>query len=80
MTPEELGALFAGMGSEEQARFFNGIAASTKTWPHGKGYSYGELQWCYLRDDMMKPENAEGRAVWQSISAFALLHSWEAAA
>lgn len=77
MTPEEVGRAFASMPTDGQARFWNGVAAETRSWPNNAGYAYGEMQWCWLRDEMLKPENAEGMAALQSISAWALFHAWE---
>jgi len=65
------------MGSDEQAEFWDGVAASTQGWPDGAGYGYGERQWCALRDEMLKSEHAEGLAALQSISAWMLLHAWK---
>ena len=76
LTPQELGAVFANMASDEQAEFWNGVADATKAWPDNHGYSYGEAQWCALRRDMLKPENKEGLAAAQSWCAWMLLHAW----
>jgi len=78
LTPEELGTIFADMPSDEQARFFNGVATATAQWPQGRGYGYGEMQWCRLFDEMRRePSEREGLAVIQSMSTFALLHAWD---
>ncbi len=76
VTASELGKVFANMDDHEQAQFWNGVAAGVIEWPEGRGYSYGEMQWCYLRDTLLKPENKEGLAVLQSLSAWVLLHAW----
>lgn len=76
ITPADLGHLFAGLDTEEQAQFWDGVAAATKQWPDGRGYSYGEMQWCYLRNTLLEPEHSEGFAALQSLSAWVLLHAW----
>ena len=78
LTAEELGRVFASMNTEEQAQFFNGVAKGVAEWPNNRGYSDGEMQWCYWRDEMLKPENSAGLAVIQSMCAFILLHAWDA--
>ena len=76
LTPSDIGRVFAGLDTEEQAQFWDGVAAATQQWPDNRGYSCGEVQWCYLRDSLLEPQHSEGFAALQSLSAWVLLHAW----
>lgn len=43
----DMGRAFASMHSEDQAQFFNGIAAEVKSWKKPGGF-----QWAYIREDL----------------------------
>ena len=47
MSAFDMGRAFAELHSHEQAQFFNGIAAETKTWEKTAGF-----QWCMMRADL----------------------------
>ncbi len=63
LTPTELATLFADMGSDEQAQFFNALKPITDV--------YGGLGWCgqcaYLKDDL----DAGGRDVLATLAGHA---------
>lgn len=50
ITPEIVAELFAGLGSDEQARFFNHVAAVASVWKNG-GLPM-QLQWITEEDGL----------------------------
>ena len=62
-TPEELAELFAGLDSEEQARFFNQIAKVASKW---RGPFEMQLQYITDEDNL----SLSGRRVMQSIGEY----------
>ena len=65
VTPELLAELFAGMGSDEQARFFNHVDKVASTWRGGGGLS---MQLQYVTDD--DGLTLGGRRVMQAIGDY----------
>jgi hypothetical protein len=47
LTPRILGKLFAEMGSDQQAEFFDEAAAVAEGWG-----AMGEVQWLYVREEL----------------------------
>ena len=60
-TPETTAEMFCSMGSDEQAQFFVEVTKIAETWE--KGYSGGELQWCYMGRDANEEQKEAIRTV-----------------
>lgn len=73
ITPEMMAQAFWSLGSDGQAAFFNAlhdvIEEDHKANP--SAYSLGEAQWCWLRNDLDRPENRRGKLMHMALSAFA---------
>ena len=67
ITPELAAAAFWAMSSDEQAAFFAALAAEVKKTE--SAYGYGEMQWCYMVDDIRKDKEAS--RMYMALSAFA---------
>ena len=65
-TPEIVAELFANMDSEEQAKFFNHVAAISTTWRLGEGSLCMQMQ--YITDD--DGLTLAGRRVMQMIGEY----------
>lgn len=74
LTPEELGLVFAHMASDEQAQFWNGVAEGAAEYA---GPMQVDIQWLSVRDELLKPDNADGLAALQGLCAWMLLHAWQ---
>jgi hypothetical protein len=72
LTPEMLAQAFWAMGSDMQVAFFDELAAIIKK-DHCDGntsaYSLGELQWFFVGDELLKPNNKQARDLLMSMSA-----------
>lgn len=64
LTTEEIAKAFIGMGSDDQAKFFNICAEEIKTWDAGL-----EFQMQYVTDDKILTK--EGRDVMRVIGEYA---------
>lgn len=73
LTPEILAKAFWAMGSDGQAAFFDalGKVVEEDNLNNSKSYSYGELQWCYLKDELRKPGMERANKMHMALSAFA---------
>jgi len=73
LTPEILAKAFWAMGSDGQAAFFDalGKVVEEDNLTNTKSYSYGELQWCYLKDELRKPGMERANKMHMALSAFA---------
>ncbi len=61
ITPRVMAEAFWGMTDNEQAQFFAELHdVITTTSPHA--YSLGEMQWCYLSDELNKNAKAKEMA------------------
>lgn len=73
LTPEILAKAFWMLGSDGQADFFDALGAvieeDNKT--NKRSYSYGEMQWCYLKDELRKPGRERANNMHMALSAFA---------
>lgn len=73
ITPEIMAKAFWQMSSGQQAQFFDCLGAvieeDNKTNKHA--YSYGELQWCYLKGSLREPGRERANNVHMALSAFA---------
>ena len=67
LTPEVMAQAFWEMDSIQQAAFFSALAKEVKKTP--SAYSYGEMQWCILQDELKK--DPEAMRMYMSLSAFA---------
>lgn len=73
LTPEIMAKAFWAMGSDGQAEFFDhlGKVVEQDNLTNSKSYSYGELQWCYLKDELRKPGMERANNMHMALSAFA---------
>lgn len=70
ITPELMAKAFWAMDTVEQANFFEALANHIQAdSPHA--YSFGELQWCYLRDELRKPGREQANNMHMALSTFA---------
>jgi hypothetical protein len=70
VTPDILAKAFWSMDTVQQADFFEALAKEIQTKsPHA--YSFGELQWCYLKDELREPGRELANNMHMSLSAFA---------
>lgn len=72
LTPEILAQAFWSMESTLQAAFFDELAAVIKRdLEDGNkcAYSLGELQWFYVGDELLKPENKQARDMLMTMAA-----------
>ena len=70
ITAEVLANAFWNMDTAQQADFFEELAKRIQSQsPHA--YSYGEMQWCYLKDEMRKPGRELANKMHMALSAFA---------
>ena len=67
LTPQLMAEAFWAMDSQQQADFFAALADAVKRTQGA--YGYGEMQWCYMRDDIRK--NKEASNMYMALSAFA---------
>jgi len=77
VTPEIMAQAFWAMKSTEQIKFFSELAKvikeDEKINPHA--YSLGELQWCYMAEDMKKKENQEAKDMLMTMASFLYWHA-----
>ncbi|MEE4652798.1 hypothetical protein V2L06_20445 [Pseudomonas alliivorans] len=70
ITPDLLAKAFWGMDTQQQADFFESLAAHIqKESPHA--YGFGEMQWCWLQDELRQPGREEANQMHMALSAFA---------
>ena len=81
LTPEMMAQAFWDMGSDLQIAFFDELAAIIQR-DHRDGnssaYSLGELQWFFVGDDLLKPENKQARDMLMTMAAPLYLHTLRA--
>ena len=77
VTPEIMAQAFWSMGSDEQIKFFSELAKvireDHKT--NTSAYNLGELQWCYMAEDMKKKENQESKDMLMTMASFLYWHT-----
>ena len=66
-SPEELAVAFATMGSDDQAEFFNAVAAEVEGWPNGMSSWVMQLQ--YINTDEGLTD--EARHIMETIGEYA---------
>lgn len=80
--PALLAELFWSLGSDEQVEFFAHLAEVVKA-DHAGGnssaYSLGELQWLYVGEELLKPEQKKARDMLMTMAAPLFLHTLRAA-
>lgn len=70
ITPEVVAKAFWGMDTQQQADFFESLAAHIEsTSPHA--YGFGEIQWCWLQDELRQPGRETANKMHMALSAFA---------
>lgn len=82
LTPAMLAEAFWGFDSIDQAKFFAHLAEVVKA-DHAGGnssaYSLGELQWLYVGEELLKPEQKKARDMLMTMAAPLFLHTLRAA-
>lgn len=73
ITPELLAKAFWAMHCDQQADFLDALGAEIEAdhITNKHSYSYGELQWCYLKDELRRPGRERANNVHMALSAFA---------
>lgn len=73
LTPAVLARAFWAMDAVQQADFLEELAKviSSEVSPHAVTYSLGELQWCYLKDELRQPGRELANQMHMALSAFA---------
>jgi hypothetical protein len=68
---------FWAMGSTEQIKFFSELANVIKEdhKTNKSAYSLGQLQWCYMAEDMKKKENKEAKEMLMTMASFLYWHT-----
>lgn len=70
ITPEVLANAFWNMDTTQQADFFEALANRIEVAsPHA--YGFGEMQWCYLQDELRRPGREQANKMHMALSAFA---------
>ncbi|KAB0489723.1 hypothetical protein [Pseudomonas vancouverensis] len=70
ITPEILAKAFWGMDTQQQADFFESLANHIEaSSPHA--YGFGEMQWCFLQDELRRPGREQANKMHMALSAFA---------
>lgn len=70
ITPEVLAKAFWAMDTTQQADFFQSLAEHIETVsPHA--YGFGEMQWCFLQDELRRPGRETANKMHMALSAFA---------
>lgn len=70
ITPEILAKAFWGMDTQQQADFLESLANHIETSsPHA--YGFGEMQWCFLQDELRRPGREQANKMHMALSAFA---------
>lgn len=70
ITPELLAIAFWKMDTCQQADFFEALAKHiTKDTP--SAYGFGEMQWCYLQQELRRPGRELANNMHMALSAFA---------
>ena len=70
VTPELLARAFWQMDTVQQADFFQALAVHIQEVSPG-AYNFGELQWCYLKDELRQPGRELANEMHMALSAFA---------
>ena len=69
LTPEIVAQWFWNQSTVEQADFLQALAKIIQA---DKGqYNFGELQWCYLKDELRQPGRQLANEMHMALSAFA---------
>lgn len=70
ITSEILAKAFWSMDTVQQADFFESLAGHIeKSSPHA--YGFGEMQWCWLQDELRRPGRETANKMHMALSAFA---------
>lgn len=70
ITPEVLAKAFWSMDTQQQADFFEALASRIQT-ESPQAYGFGEMQWCFLQDELRKPGREQANQMHMALSAFA---------
>ena len=70
LTPAIIAKAFWGMGSDEQAEFFERLHDEVDNTVGNSAYSHGEMQWLYMRDAITE-RGSKARNMYLALSAFA---------
>jgi hypothetical protein len=77
ITPEIMAQAFWAMSSTEQIKFFSELANVIKddNKKNKSSYNLGELQWCFMSEDMEKKENKEAKDMLMTMASFLYWHT-----
>lgn len=77
ITPKMMAQSFWGMSSNEQIQFFSELAKVIKKdhKTNRSAYNLGELQWCFMSDDLKKKENKEAKDMLMTMASFLYWHT-----
>jgi len=69
----QMAKAFWSMNTEQQADFLDALGAEIESdhITNKNAYSYGELHWCYLKDELRRHGRERANNVHMAISAFA---------
>ena len=70
ITPEVMAKAFWTMDTEQQADFFEALASHIQI-ESPQAYGFGEMQWCFLKDELRKPGRELANQMHMALSAFA---------
>lgn len=70
ISAEILAKAFWAMDTVQQADFFGELAKHIKE-KSPNAYSFGEMQWCYLKDELRQPGRETANEMHMALSAFA---------
>jgi hypothetical protein len=73
ITAEMMADWFWNQSTVEQADFLEALAKRIQAEkdPKAAKYSFGELQWCYLKDELRRPGRELANEMHMALSAFA---------
>ena len=73
LTPEIVADWFWKQSTTEQADFLEALAKriEAETGPRAVTYGFGELQWCYLKEELRQPGRELANQMHMAFSAFA---------
>jgi hypothetical protein len=70
ITPDLLAKAFWAMDTVQQADFFEALAKHISE-ASPTAYGFGEMQWCYLKDELRQPGRKLANSMHLALSAFA---------
>lgn len=72
ITPDMMAQAFWDMGSDQQVEFFAALASvinADKVGGNDNAYTYGELQWFFTGNELMKADNKVAKEMLMTMAA-----------